>query len=276
MGAWWILLFIIPILYVLTKLSPTLKFQIKYVGLCFNYIFLAGACGIFALFNPGSSKNLYIAQFFSHLLAIRTLYGFDLETENMEILDNAKKPVVIVSNHQTMIDALIMMQTSPNGTAPLAKKSLLYVPIFGIVSWLYGTIFVNRSKGASAIQMMHKVGQEMKEKCTSVWIFAEGTRYQNDQVASFKKGAFHLAVQAQVSIIPVVMGNYRNVIDVPNKRFNGGFIRVKALQPIKTDGLTSDDVDELTKMVQKIISDEFDADQEKHAELYKDLKSPKN
>ena len=272
----WILLILIVFLWNLCRCSPTLKFYIKYTLLCFNYIFLAACSGLFSLFNPGSSKNLYIAQFISRVIGIRWLFGFDVVLEDWERLMNVEKPIVIVSNHQSMIDALIMLQTSPNGTAPLAKRSLLYVPIFGIVSWLYGTIFINRSKGSSAIQMMHNVGLQMKEKCTSVWIFAEGTRHQNDKVGAFKKGAFHLAIQAQVPIVPVVIGNYRNVIDCNNCLFDGGVIRAKALQPITTDGMESEDVDELMTKVHRIISNSFDEDYEKHAELYKDLIPPKD
>ena len=231
---------------------------------------------MFALFNPGSSKNLFIAQYISRLIAIRWLFGLKIVVEDWDRVINVVKPVVIVSNHQSMIDALIMLQESPNGTAPLAKRSLLYVPIFGIVSWLYGTIFINRSRGSSAIQMMRNVGLQMKEKCTSVWIFAEGTRHQTDNVATFKKGAFHLAIQAQTPIVPVVIGNYRNVIDVSNRLFEGGEIRVKALTPVHTNGLTSEDVDELMSSVHKLISDAFDVDQEEHSELYRNLPALKH
>ena len=271
MSVWWILLILIFTLFILTRWSTTLKFYIKYVGLGLDYIFLTACCGLFALFNPGSSKNLFIAQFFSRLIAIRWLFGFDVITEDWENLMNVDKPIVIVSNHQSMIDALIMLQFSPNGTAPLAKKSLLYIPVFGPVCWLYGTLFINRSKGSSAIQMMHSVGLQMKKKETSVWIFAEGTRTQHDKVAGFKKGAFHLAIQAQVPIVPVVIGNYRNVIDVKNRLFEGGVIRVKALTPIKTEGLESKDVNDLMENVQKLISDGYEEDFKNHAEIYKDL-----
>jgi len=273
---WWWLLIIITLLIILTQLSSTLKFYIKYASLCLSYIFLTAVCGLFSLINPGSSENLYIAQFFMWLLHIEELFGFKIEVEDWDTFKNVDRPVVIVSNHQALIDAHIMLKSSPNGTAPLAKKSLLYVPIFGVVSWLYGTLFINRSKGKSTIEMLRKVGNEMKEKNTSVWIFAEGTRKQEDKVTEFKKGGFHLAIQAQVPIIPVVIGNYRNVIDRKNKLFEGGTIRVKPLAPIPTTGLAAEDVDDLIAKVHKVISDGYEEDFQQHQEVYKDLIPLKN
>lgn len=118
---------------------------------------------------------------------------------------------------------------------------------------------------------MKKVGEEMKEKKTSLWIFPEGTRYQRDTVMNFKKGAFHLAVQAQVPIVPVVFGNYRNVIDRKNKIYNGGEIRTIVLPPISTEGKSADDVNDLLSSTQKLISDTFHEDFDSHPEIYKDL-----
>ena len=71
--------------------------------------------------------------------------------------------------------------------------------------------------------------------------------------------------------MPVVIGNYRNVLDRQNKRFDGGVIRVKCLPPIDTTGLTVDDVNEFTDKVFKIISEEFEKDYNDNLHLY-----PKN
>ncbi|KAK5278065.1 1-acylglycerol-3-phosphate O-acyltransferase [Exophiala xenobiotica] len=89
----------------------------------------------------------------------------------------------------------------------------------------------------------------MKEKRQSVLIFPEGTRSYSAQpmLLPFKKGAFHLAVQAGVPIVPIVAENYSNVLNIKARRFNSGTIRVKVLDPIQTKGLTPADVDNLTR-----------------------------
>ena len=115
---------------------------------------------------------------------------------------------------------------------------------------------------------MKKVGRELKEKLTCFLIFPEGTLYQEDNVMPFKKGEFHLAIQAQVPIVPVVIGNYRNVLDPKAKRFDGGVIRIKCLPPIKNNGFTVVNVNDLIEKVHKIVSNCFDVDLKAHVELY--------
>jgi lysophosphatidate acyltransferase len=81
----------------------------------------------------------------------------------------------------------------------------------------------------------------------SVLIFPEGTRSYPKQpmLLPFKKGAFHLAVQAGVDVLPVVAEHYGRVLDVKGLKFNGGTVRVKVLDPISTKGLGADDVSKL-------------------------------
>lgn len=96
---------------------------------------------------------------------------------------------------------------------------------------------------------MHTVRQ-------SVFIFPEGTRsyYDHPDMLPFKKGAFHLAVQAQVPIIPVVVANYSNVLNVKQKLFRPvGTIPIRILKPIETKGKTKDDVDALLEEVREVM-----------------------
>ena len=257
--------------YMTTQLSTTAKYYVKYFMYHIFCILLTIVCGPFCLFRPGSSKNIVVPKLFSKMLLMEWWFGINIKVENGERLLDCKKPSVIVSNHQSSIDALICIKAGPIGSAPLAKEILFYVPIFGQVCWLCGTIFINRKKGKTAIDTMKKVGQQMREYLTSLWIFAEGTRMQVDSIGSFKKGAFHLAVQAQCPIVPVVIGNYRNVLDRKHCMFEGGDIRVKCLEPISTEGLSADDVNELlekcrNRMVQ-VYNEDFDA----HKDLYGNL-----
>jgi lysophosphatidate acyltransferase len=73
----------------------------------------------------------------------------------------------------------------------------------------------------------------------------------------FKKGAFHLAVQAQVPIIPVVTANYANVLDVKQRRVRPGAIDVSVLPPIQTKGFTTADVDALVERTRSAMMDEL-------------------
>jgi len=73
----------------------------------------------------------------------------------------------------------------------------------------------------------------------------------------FKKGAFHLAVQAQVPIVPVVVANYSNILNVRAKTFNAGTVPVSVLEPVETKGLGKDDVDALAAKIRKVMEEEL-------------------
>lgn len=121
------------------------------------------------------------------------------------------------------------------------------------------TVFINRSSRSSAVAAMSQAAETMHKEQQSVYIFPEGTRsYANTPtLLPFKKGAFHLAIQAQVPIVPVVVANYSNVLDMKRKIFNAGKIPVSILKPVETKGLTKDDVDGLVQRVQDDMAQEL-------------------
>ncbi|XP_065067918.1 1-acyl-sn-glycerol-3-phosphate acyltransferase alpha-like [Rhopilema esculentum] len=177
----------------------------------------------------------------------------------------------MMCNHQSSLDCLVIAKDAPRPTATLAKKSLLYVPLFGWAAWLAGTIFIERSS-SSAINVMKKLVADLKKKKANVWIFPEGTRCQNDSMLPFKKGGFHLAIEAQIPVVPVVVGNCRNFIDIPNKIFNSGILRVKVLQPIETTGMTKDDVTKLTNSCRDLMLKEYAQMMEDYKQEYVNMR----
>lgn len=121
------------------------------------------------------------------------------------------------------------------------------------------SVFINRASSKesravfdSAVETMHKDGQ-------SVYIFPEGTRSYSDkpEMLPFKKGAFHLAIQAQVPIVPVVVANYSNILSVKRWTFNSGSIPVSVCKPIDTKGMHKDDVDGLIQKVRGVMESEL-------------------
>ena len=95
---------------------------------------------------------------------------------------------------------------------------------------LSGTVFIDRGNRADALRAFEGAADEMRREQQNVFIFPEGTRsYANGpELGPFKKGAFHLAVQAGVEIVPVVAGNYAGVLNVRERRFRRGRIPVKS------------------------------------------------
>lgn len=99
---------------------------------------------------------------------------------------------------------------------------------------LSGTVFIDRSNRKSAIAAFDGAIREIRDNKQSVWIFPEGTRshFPTPDLLPFKKGAFHLAIQAGVPIVPVVVANYSHVLHVRGRSFEQGLIKIKVRLPI--------------------------------------------
>lgn len=106
------------------------------------------------------------------------------------------------------------------------------------------TVFIERSSRSQAFAAFDRAADEMHKSGQSVYIFPEGTRSYSDHpdMLPFKKGAFHLAIQAQVPIVPIVVANYSNVVSVQRKVFRAATVPITVLRPIQTKGKTKDDV----------------------------------
>ena len=173
---------------------------------------------------------------------------FEILDDGDKIL-NSKRPMVIVGNHQSELDVLFLGCIWPTHCSVTAKKSLRHVPFLGWFMSLSGSVFIDRAHRSEATKALAGAADAMKTLKQSVFMFPEGTRSYSKEpmLLPFKKGAFHLAVQAGVDILPVVAENYSRVLDVKAKHFSPGVIRVKVLQPISTAGMTTADVDKLTQ-----------------------------
>lgn len=141
----------------------------------------------------------------------------------------ATRPMVIIGNHQTELDVLFLGAIFPRHCSVTAKKSLARVPFLGWFMSLSGTVFIDRVDRSQAMKAFEGAAREMREHRQNVFVFPEGTRSyaSGPTMLPFKKGAFHLAVQAKVDICPVVAENYSRILDVKAKRFVAGTIRVK-------------------------------------------------
>ncbi|KAF2184108.1 1-acylglycerol-3-phosphate O [Zopfia rhizophila CBS 207.26] len=171
----------------------------------------------------------------------------------------AVRPAVFIANHQTELDVLMLGCVFPKYCSVTAKKSLRWVPFLGWFMALSKTVFIDRANRATARAAFDGAAEQMRSERQSVFIFPEGTRSYADKpdLLPFKKGAFHLAIQAQVPIVPVVVANYSDVLNVKRRVFNGGVIDVSVLPPIPTTGLTAADADALTTRTRDAMMNEL-------------------
>lgn len=147
----------------------------------------------------------------------------------------------------------------PRYCSVTAKASLKYTPFLGQFMSLSKTVFIDRANRATARAAFDGAAATMQNERQSVFIFPEGTRsYAADPtLLPFKKGAFHLAVQAQVPVVPVVCANYTHVLDMKNKVVRPGVVDVSILPAIPTKGLGAADVDALVERTRNAMMDEL-------------------
>lgn len=103
----------------------------------------------------------------------------------------------------------------------VAKKELFYAFPFGPAAYLWGTLFINRSNKSDAVNRLNQESIAIQQQAAKLLFFPEGTRHQGDSLLPFKKGAFHIAVQSQSYIQPVVISRYW-FLDSKMKLFDRG------------------------------------------------------
>ncbi|GAA5850332.1 hypothetical protein JCM8547_001835 [Rhodosporidiobolus lusitaniae] len=213
------------------------------LGLATNSVVGVVASLVMSAMGKAGDVNWFVARSFWKSTA--PLLGVTFRVEGEEHLTERKGPVVMVGNHQTMVDILYLGRIFPKGASIMAKRELKFMPLLGQFMTFSNAIFIKRAKRDDAIKIFAKVAEEMKAKSLSLFIFPEGTRSASPvpSLLPFKKGAFHLAVQAQVPIVPIVCENYAGVYNSKARRFEGGEIVIRVLPPIATEGTTSSSED---------------------------------
>ncbi|XP_062409986.1 1-acyl-sn-glycerol-3-phosphate acyltransferase beta [Sardina pilchardus] len=250
---WMVLLLVVPAL-LLT--SSTFVFYFKK---CFYvaYMMILGVIAIpLSILKSGGRdiENMRIIR--SLVRHVKYFLGLRFEVSGWEHLQT-EGPYVIISNHQSSLDVLGMMEVLPDRCSMIAKKELIYAGTVGLVCWLGGIVFINRKKTSDAKSVMADAAKTMMDEKIRLWVFPEGTRNQKGDLLPFKKGAFHLAVQAQAPIIPIVFSSYSKFYLRKEKEFKSGTITLKILPKIETKGLTTDDVSTLTDQSYAIMRSAF-------------------
>lgn len=115
---------------------------------------------------------------------------------------DTKQSYVFVANHQSMLDVWFVYGWLPSTFKWLMKAELRYVPFVGSACKAAGHIFIERSNMRSSFQSLEKIKSQLKDGISTV-IFPEGTRSRTGQMGRFKRGAFQIAWDLQLPIVPV-------------------------------------------------------------------------
>ncbi len=156
-----------------------------------------------------------------------------LDVEGRENLYK-KFPAIFIANHQSLLDVYIFPALLPKKIFVIGKKELLKYPFLGWIFYLTGQIPVDRSNHIQAMRSMEKVYNKIKNQGYGVFFCPEGTRSFDGKLLPFKRGAFHLALQTKLPLVPIIMFGADKFMKRGTLKINTGTLKVKILPPIET------------------------------------------
>ncbi|HEU4766592.1 MAG TPA: lysophospholipid acyltransferase family protein [Pyrinomonadaceae bacterium] len=185
------------------------------------------------------------------------LSGTRVKLRGLELLD-PKKTYVFVSNHRSYLDTAAIFvylgRDLGRRIGLLAKKELLKVPVLGVGMGFVNVMAIDRTNRESAIRTTEAAAQRIKSG-VSFAVFVEGTRAKPGELLPFKKGAFYMARQAGVPVVPVAIKNSDVLMGKGTGEARSGTLEMVILPPVETADRTTDEaINELISEVRQSIA----------------------
>lgn len=205
---------------------------------------------VLCVLRPRHPDNVYVlGRLFNKACP---LVGLKVRVRGYEHVQQLKSAVYI-ANHQTNWDIIALPAAVMPRTVAIGKSSLFWIPLFGQLFWLSGNLLINRENKAKAASTIGKVVDKIRQRNMSIWMFPEGTRSKGKGLLPFKTGAFHIALQAQVPIVPIACSSYFGQIDL--NRWDNGELLIEIMPPIAVDGYEPKQIRDLLKHSRQLIAE---------------------
>ena len=181
-------------------------------------------------------------------LAVTTWGEFGSALAGIDIRINGEhhlweqRPAVFLFNHQSAIDVLIIAKLLRRDFTAIAKQEIARNPLVGPVFRVADTVFVDRRNQEKAVEALKPVVNTLRDGL-SVAIAPEGTRSSGDRLGVFKKGPFHIAMQAGVPMVPIVIHNASDVLPKGGFFIRPSVVHVDVLAPVSTDDWSAETID---------------------------------
>jgi 1-acyl-sn-glycerol-3-phosphate acyltransferase len=173
-----------------------------------------------------------------------------------KIPTDPRRPYIVVSNHESFVDILLISHL-PFEMKWLSKVEMFKIPVVGWLMTLAGDIRLTRGEISSAADAMKQCEDRLAKK-VSVMIFPEGTRSKTGELGKFKNGAFRLAIDTGVPILPVAVHGCHGALRPKDWRLGYATAEVRVLEPIETTGLTHRDIYAIRDRARSVIAAEIE------------------
>ena len=149
-----------------------------------------------------------------------------------EDLRTGRRPAVFIGNHTSLFDPPLMISTLPCRPVFVAKRELARVPFLGWVIWLADFIFIDRRHRSAALESLEEAAARIRAG-QGIVAFPEGTRSRDGRLLPFKKGAFALAFEAGVPVVPFAIQGGPGILPKGTWRVQGGPYRISMGAPLE-------------------------------------------
>jgi len=176
----------------------------------------------------------------SYIRLMAWAFGIRRKLEGWDHLPEAIRagaPVIFFANHASLLDPPLIISTLPDHPVFIAKKELGRVPVLGTAIKLAGFILIDRGHQRQAYASLQDAALRIRAG-QSVAIFPEGTRTTEDALQPFKRGSFHLALEAGVPLVPLAIRGGRDILPKGSWRTKGGPYTLTIGEPLDPAAFT--------------------------------------
>lgn len=207
---------------------------------------------VYGLFRPDSPMHGRIVKRWSRQFL--RIPPVTFEVEGLENVDSETR-YVVVANHLSTFDIPLLFWILPIEGRFLSKKELFKIPLVGTAMRRVGIIEVDREAGRSSRAVINEGVELAAKRGYSLIVFPEGTRSGTNELLPFKKGAFRIAIDTGLPLLPVIIEGTDRISTPGSKLFFRGHAKMRVLAPIETVDLTNkDDLNPLLRDVEGAIA----------------------
>lgn len=168
-----------------------------------------------------------------------------------------KKPYVVVVNHLSLMDIPILYGWLPLDFIWIMKKEVRKIPVIGIGTALLGHVFLDRCNHEAALRELEKLREHLPQG-TSILFFPEGTRSRDGQLQEFKMGAFKIADDLQLPVLPITLLGTDQLLTPDGMDLHPGTAQMIIHPPIEIDDVRTLSVEELRDRSRAMIANALD------------------
>ncbi|MFT7670059.1 MAG: putative phosphoserine phosphatase/1-acylglycerol-3-phosphate O-acyltransferase [Planctomycetota bacterium] len=200
----------------------------------------AGMIGVMAMLSEHYAKTGWISSVRLWGRFPLMLIGVKLDVHGIEHRDSPGSKLILF-NHVSLLDLFVLSALCPERAIVLYKIEFERIPGIAIAFTKLGMIPVDRTNLESAVTSIMQAGRRIQSEGGTCVIAPEGTRSRNGGLQRFKLGAFHLAAEHSIPIVPMVMRGLDQILPMGKLIARSGTIRIDFLPAIETSDWSTED-----------------------------------